>query len=42
MNFGCNNDALGVFHKTTIASELEERDIDKARNIGFRVIGAYD
>ena len=42
MNFGCNNDASGVFHKATIASELEERDNDKARNAGFRVIGAYD
>ena len=33
----CYKDVLDVFLKTRRASELEEKDIDKAKNVGFRV-----
>ena len=28
---------VGAFYKTAIASKLEGRDIDKSKNVGFRV-----
>ena len=33
----CYKDVLDVFLKTRRASELEEKDIDKAKNVGFRI-----
>ena len=35
LNFECYKDVLDVFHKTSIRSELEGGDIDKAKNVGI-------
>ena len=35
--FQCYKDVLVIFLKTRRDSELEEEDIDKAKNVGFRV-----
>ena len=37
LHFQCYKDVLNVFLKTRRDSELEEKDIDKAKNVGFRV-----
>lgn len=37
MNFVRCRDVLGVFYKTKIASELERGNVDKAKNVDFRV-----
>ena len=35
-------DVLDVFIKARSASELEEKDIDKVKNVGFRIYGQGD
>ena len=35
--FQCYNDILDVFLKTRRDSELEREDIDKAKNVGFKI-----
>ena len=37
LHFQCYKDALDVFVKTRRDSELEGKDIDKTKNVGFRV-----
>ena len=37
LHFQCYKDVLDVFLKARRDSELEEKDIDKAKNVGFRV-----
>ena len=39
LHFQRYKDALDVFLKTRRDIELEEKDIDKAKNVGFRVYG---
>ena len=39
LHFQCYKNVLDVFLKTMTESELEEKDIDKAKNVGF---GVYD
>ena len=36
LHFQCYKDVLDVFIKTSRDSELQEKDIDKAKNVGFR------
>ena len=37
MHFQCYKNFLDVFLKTKRDSELEEKDLDKAKNVGFRI-----
>ena len=39
LHFQCYKNVLDVFLKTRRDSELEEKDMDKAKNVGF---GVYD
>ena len=37
LHFQCYKNVLDVFLKTKRDSELEEKDLDKAKNVGFRI-----